>query len=352
MNGLSYPIVIERSVRTPLRAFLKNRESRFVVLCDANVRTLAEDLTRGRRGCLAVLPFRLGEKQKRLETAEKILAALVQAGADRETLIVGVGGGVASDLFGLCASLYMRGISYVHVATSLVAMVDAAIGGKTGVDLQAGKNLAGTFSDPEAVFVHVDALQTLPFRHVRDGLAEMIKHAIIEGGEVFESLETLAPHAFSRWPWETVIADSIAVKSMVVREDREERGARELLNLGHTFAHAIERSSEYRVSHGAAVSIGLRAAGLLALETGRFSDADHLRVLTLLALLQMPAHTREPMHRMFEAMRTDKKSRNGALRFVVPRAIGDVEYGVSVRDSEVRRVLERITRPPGADEFR
>ena len=349
---LGYPIVVERSVRNHLRALLEQNGSRFAVLCDANVEQYARELTRGLRGRLVLFPVRLGERRKRLATAEEVLRALVRAGVDRESVIVGVGGGVASDLFGFVSSIYMRGVRYVHVGTSLVAMVDAAVGGKTGVDLAEGKNLAGTFRDPVGVFAHIDALATLPYRHLREGLAEMVKHAIIEGGEPFESLETLAPHAFRRWPWETVVADSVKVKTSIVAEDREERGIRELLNLGHTFGHAIEQASDYRVSHGAGVSIGLRAAGLLALRSGRFTREEHLRVLTLLALLKLPMWTKVSPTRIFAAMAADKKKRNGHLRFVLPRAIGDVEYGVRVPDAAVKRVLARIAQPPGGAEFR
>jgi 3-dehydroquinate synthase len=346
-------IVVAGSAREPLRRFMRDRHiTRYLVACDRNVLHYAQQLTAGIPGRLALLPFALGERRKRFATVEAVLEALLRAGADRTTTIIGVGGGVAGDLFGFAASVYMRGVPYIHVSTSLVAMVDAAIGGKTGVDLRAGKNLAGTFSDPIAMFAHIDALQTLPYRHLREGLAEMVKHGVIEGGEVFESLETLAPHPFSRWPWESVVADSQNVKRAIVSDDRLEHGLRETLNLGHTFGHAIEKASNYRVSHGAAVAIGLRAAGLLALRTGRFSREEHLRVITLLALLRMPLWTRESPASMFAAMSADKKKRNGRLRFVLPRAIGDVEYGIGVPERSVRAVLERITAPPGGEEFR
>ena len=346
-------IVVAGSAREPLRRFVRERHiTRFVVLCDANVLPYARSLTNGIAGRLALLPFALGERRKRLATLETVLDALVKSGADRTTTLVGVGGGVASDLFGFAASVYMRGVPYVHVATSLVAMVDAAIGGKTGVDLRSGKNLAGTFSDPIAMFAHVDALRSLPYRHLREGLAEVVKHGIIEGNDLFDALETLAPHAFWRWPWETVVSDAQAVKRAIVSDDRLEHGIRETLNLGHTFGHAIERASDYRVSHGAAVSIGLRAAGLLALRTGRFSREGHLRVITLLTLLRMPLWTRESPSCVFDAMTADKKKRAGKLRFVLPREIGDVEYGAVVPERSVRAVLERITQPPGGNEFR
>lgn len=346
-------VVVEGSVREPLRRFAADRGiDRFAVLCDANLAVQADRVTRGMRGRLGVFAVPLGEKRKTLATVQQVLQTLMAAGADRGTVIIGVGGGVASDLFGFCASIFMRGVPYIHVATSLVAMIDAAIGGKTGVDLPAGKNLAGTFSDPIATFAWIDALQTLPYRHLREGLAEMVKHGIIEGGDLFESLETLAPHAFWRWPWEHMVAEAQRVKIAIVNDDREERGMREVLNLGHTFGHAIERASGYRVSHGAGVSIGLRAAGLLALKTGRFSREEHLRVITLLTLLKLPLVTREAPDAVHRAMFADKKKRANRLRFVLPQAIGDVEYGITPGDRAVRAVLSRIVRLPGGDEFR
>lgn len=352
-DDLGYPIVVAQSVREPLHAFFAERGiERSVVLCDRSVLGYARELTRGIPGRIGLLAFDLGERRKRLQTLEEILEALVRSGADRGTTVLGVGGGVASDIFGFAASVYMRGVPYAHVSTSLVAMVDAALGGKTGVDLPAGKNLAGTFSDPIGVFAHVRALRTLPFRNVREGLAETLKHALIEGGELFDALETLAPHPFALWPWETIVAQSLAVKVMIVNDDRTERGARETLNLGHTFGHAIERASRYRVSHGAGVAIGLRAAGLLALRTGRWSRGEHLRLLALLSLLGMPLAMRERPGEVFAAMAADKKARSGRLRFVLPRSIGDVEYGVEVSGAAVRAVLARCAQPPGECEFR
>ncbi len=349
---LGYPVVVADSGYDQLRAFLRGRAAPFVVLCDANVADMADQLTRRMPQRRAFRAFALGERRKRMVTVERVLGELIAAGADRGTVAVGVGGGVAGDLFGFAASIYMRGIPYVHVATSLVAMVDAAIGGKNGVDLAAGKNLAGTFRDPIAVFACTAALRTLPYRHLREGLAEMIKHGIIEGGEVFQSLETLAPHPFWRWPWESIVSDSISVKATIVREDPHERGARERLNLGHTFAHGLEGASDYRVSHGAAVSVGLRAAGLLALQSGTYSREDHLRVLTLLTLLRMPLRTAQAPARVFRTMQADKKKRNNTLRFVLPRRIGEVEFGIKVPESAVLHVLERITQVPGGGEFR
>lgn len=347
-DALGYPI-LSGEIRSELRRFVQAH--RPIVLLDAGARPALPALG-ALRGARGVIEVRLGEPRKRLSTVEEVLDRLVAAGADRGTTVLGIGGGVAGDLFGLSAALFMRGVPYAHVATTLVAMVDAAVGGKTGVDLATAKNAAGRFSDPAAVFVPVDALRTLPYFRLREGLAEMVKHGVIAGGSVFETLERLSPHAFWRWPWARIVPASIAVKTGIVARDRLESGPREVLNLGHTFAHAIETASGYRVSHGAAVSVGLRAAGLLALRTGRFSREEHLRVISLLTLLRLPLATAQSPRAVLDAMRADKKRRDGVLRFVLPRAIGDVEYGVRAGDRTVRAVLERITRLPGDDEFR
>jgi len=346
-TDLRYPICIGDDTRPAIATFLEHRAQRFIVLADEqrDVARLARDIARF-SGAMCVLTVPLGEARKRMATVESVHDALLAAGAGRDTLIVGVGGGVASDLFGFCAATYMRGVPYLHVATTLVAMVDAAVGGKTGVDLRAGKNIVGSFSDPVAVFAHTGALQTLPYRQLREGLAEVLKAAIIEGHELFESIETLAPHAFWRWPWLEIVAEAIKVKTMIVADDRQEAGMRELLNLGHTFGHALETASSYRVSHGVGVALGLRAAGLLALRTGRYSEEEHYRVLATIALLGMPLCTSVGVDAALAAMQSDKKKRAGKLRFVLPRTIGDVEYGVEVPERTVRGVLAQLRRSP------
>jgi 3-dehydroquinate synthetase len=346
-EDLGYPIVVAQDVRPELTAFVRKHGPCAAVICDANrhVTAIASGVAEavGRRPLLA---FKLGEAHKRLRTVERVLDAMLEAGVERTGLVIGVGGGIASDLFGFAGATYMRGVRYVHVATSLVAMVDAAIGGKTGVNLHGGKNLAGSFRDPVGVFCEVRALRTLPARALREGLAEVVKAAIIEGGELFEWLEELSPHSPRAWPWEKLIAEALNVKTMSVADDRLESGAREVLNLGHTFAHAIERASNYRVTHGEAVALGLRAAGLLALQTGRFSEAEQLRVLALLTLLRLPLTTSLEPDAIVAAMRHDKKTRLGRQRFVLPRAIGDVEYGVECASASVRAVLRRLREPP------
>jgi 3-dehydroquinate synthase len=351
-DELGYPVVIDARVDEHVQAFVRAGGYRKVILlADRNLEARATPLARSLRAHLVSLP--LGERRKNARTLSALWERLAALGAERGTLVIGVGGGVAGDLFGFAAATYMRGVPYAHVATSLVSMVDASIGGKTGIDLAAGKNLAGAFRDPRAVFCDIGALATLPDRQIREGLAEVVKHGVLEGGDAFSSLETLAPHPFAKWPWEAIVADSVRIKAAIVNDDKLEHGARELLNLGHTFAHAIEQVTSYRTAHGAAVAIGLRAAGLLALRTGRYSEADHLRVLSLLALLRLPlVAPTDDVDGLLAAMAGDKKTRDGTVRFVVPRAIGDVEFGVSVPKRTVRAVLNRLHEGPGSAEFR
>jgi 3-dehydroquinate synthase len=354
LDELGYPIVVADDVAPEVARFASKGGYRHaIVLCDEHVAGRARRLARALRPPAKVVGFTLGERRKNLRTLERVLDALAEEGTERTSLVIGVGGGVATDLFGFAAATYMRGVPFVAVATSLVAMVDAAIGGKTGVDLRAGKNLAGAFKDPVAVFCDLGALRTLADREMSEGLAELVKHAIIEGDETFDGLEVLAAHPLRKWPWEEVVSNSLRVKAMIVADDRLERGAREVLNLGHTFGHAIEQASGFRISHGSAVAVGLRAAGLLALRTGRFSSSEHMRVLSLLALLRLPLATPvRDVDRLLRAMSADKKVRDGDLRFVLPRALGDVEFGVKAPARSVRAVLERIGAAPEAREFR
>jgi 3-dehydroquinate synthetase len=346
-DDLQYPIFVAQDPREALRSFLETGGRLAAILSDVNppVRGVAREIA-ATSDRAPVLAFTLGESHKRLSTVERVVDAMLAGGVERGSLVVGVGGGVAADLFGFACATYMRGVRYAHVATSLVAMVDAAIGGKTSVNVRDGKNIAGAFRDPVAVFCHAGSLRTLPEAGFAEGLAEIVKAAVIEGGEFFDRLEELSGDPLRRWPWVEVISTAIKVKTMAVADDRLEAGARATLNLGHTFAHAIERASRYRVAHGKAVALGLRAAGLLAIRTGRFSRPEHLRVLTLLTLAGLPLQTAVAPEAILAAMRSDKKKSGGRLRFVLPNAIGDVEYGIECSPRSVQAVLERLRYPP------
>ena len=343
---LGYPVVIGFGALDRVAAIARQRgHHRAVVLADVNVESYARRVAASFGGEVPLRTFTLGEERKTLTTLGSVYDALAELEVDRGTLVVGVGGGVAGDLFGFAAATFMRGVPFLNVATSLVAMVDAAIGGKTAIDLPAGKNLAGAFADPVAVVSDVRALETLPAAQIREGLGEMVKHAVLDGEEAFAQLERWASEPFERWPWAELIERNVGVKTAVVARDRLELGDRELLNLGHTFAHAFERDSRYALSHGNAVALGLRAAGIAARTWGPWSDRDQQRLVALLRALELPtSYGGLDAGGVLSAMRADKKRREGRLRFVLPRALGDVVSGIEIGDAVVREAVERCTR--------
>lgn len=283
-----------------------------------------------------------GEAAKSLGTVVRIYAAALEAGLDREGTIVALGGGVVGDTAGFAAASYLRGIRLVQVPTTLLAMVDAAIGGKTGVNLPAGKNLAGAFKQPALVLADPALLASLPERELRGGLAEVVKAALIGEPLLFEDLEQAgAPAPGDAAAWSGLVLRAARVKAGIVGADPVERGPRLWLNLGHTFAHALERAGNYRLPHGEAVAVGLVAAARLAAHLELLADpALPGRVEALLARLGLPTRWGGPaVEAVLEAMRPDKKRREGRLRFVLPVALGAVQVHEAVPEALVRAVL-------------
>ncbi len=300
-----------------------------------------------------VLAVPAGERSKRFATLERALEFLAASGLDRGSCLVALGGGVVGDLGGLAASLYMRGIACVQAPTTLLAQVDASVGGKTAIDLEAGKNLAGTFHQPVAVFADTGTLATLPEIEIRSGLGEVVKCALIEGEEALLSLERAAPAIRAREPgvFDAIVERCVRLKAEIVRRDPRESGERKALNLGHTFAHAIERAAGYgEVPHGIAVAVGIGLALRLARETNRLEDATlPERVESLLRALDLPRdlpglrreHPEVPGARAIAlAMRNDKKGAAGVPRFVLPRRAGSVERDVEVGAASLESVFD------------
>jgi len=297
-----------------------------------------------------------GEGAKTFAVLEELLEALASAGLDRRSTLVAFGGGTVGDLTGLAASLYMRGIEVVQCPTTLLAQVDASVGGKTAVNLAAGKNLAGTFHQPRAVFADTELLATLERHELASGLGEVVKTALIGGQALLGTVERAAEALVARdaGALAEVVEGCVRVKASVVASDERERGGREVLNLGHTFAHAVERVAGYgAIPHGVAVACGL----VLALETARASglleDGDLVaRTAALLRQLGLPvdldelrstyATALEPRE-LVEAMRTDKKGRAGVARLVLPRAAGAIAHGVEVPEAHLLAVLSDAT---------
>lgn len=293
-----------------------------------------------------VILFDDREAAKNLSTVEEICRALIRAGADRQATLVAAGGGVIGDVAGFAAASYLRGVRLVHVPTTLVAQVDSAIGGKTGVNLPEGKNLVGAFYQPDLVIADPVTLKTLPGREYRSGLYEVIKYGVIGDAGLFHLCERDLDKLLRRdaVTLDAVIPRCIAAKARVTSLDEREAGLRETLNFGHTFAHALESLTRYRVfRHGEAVGWGMIAAALLGLAATGFSPEDTARVIRLVRNVgPLPALPRISAAQLLAGMRSDKKSRDGRLRFVLPLKIGQVRIGVNVPDALVTPVWREL----------
>ena len=283
------------------------------------------------------------ESAKNLRTVETLTRALVKSGADRKSLLVAVGGGVVGDVAGFVAASYLRGIALVHVPTTVVAQVDSSVGGKTGVNLPEGKNLVGAFYPPRCVLTDSEALRTLPDREFRGGLAEVIKHSVIADARMFCYLEKNIAKVLrrNRAALEYLIPRNVQIKTDVVARDERESGLREILNFGHTFAHALESVTKYRrYQHGEAVAWGMMAAALLGHEAGVTQADDVSRIVALVRRIgPLPPWPRVPAKSLIDLMRSDKKARDGNLRFVLAPRIGKARSYDNVPLDAVERVL-------------
>jgi 3-dehydroquinate synthase len=283
------------------------------------------------------------ESAKNLRTVEGLCRTLTQSGADRKSLLVAVGGGVVGDVAGFVAAAYLRGIAVVHVPTTVVAQVDSSIGGKTGVNLPEGKNLVGAFYPARLILSDPELLGSLPEREFRGGLAEIIKHAIIADAKMFAYLETHMEEVERRGRavLAYLIPRNVEIKAQIVSRDERESGLREILNFGHTFAHALESVTHYkRYRHGEAVAWGMMVAALLGHETGITSADDVSRIVSLVRCMgPLPPWPRVAPKALINAMRSDKKSRDGHLRFVLTPRIGKAASYDRIPLDAVERVL-------------
>ncbi|MSR32413.1 MAG: 3-dehydroquinate synthase [Gemmataceae bacterium] len=296
----------------------------------------------GLRAGIFLLPS--GEGQKCLESASRLYDQLAQFHADRKTVVIPVGGGVTGDLGGFAAATFNRGIPLFMVPTTLLAMVDSSVGGKTGINHPMGKNLIGAFHQPAGVAIDMEVLSTLGEREYRSGLAEVVKYGMILDAPFFEFLETAAPALLQRKPLELarVIRRSCELKALVVSQDeREETGLRAILNLGHTFAHAFETVLGYGAwLHGEAVASGMVCATRLAFLRGLIEEKYLLRAVSLLKALQLPVDPPSASaEKLLAVMRSDKKSVQGRLRLILPVKPGEAALFDCVSEAEVRKVL-------------
>lgn len=289
-----------------------------------------------------------GEKHKNIVTATRICEELVKLGADRGSVLIAFGGGVIGDVAGFVAAIFLRGVDYVQIPTTLLAQIDSSVGGKTGVNLRSGKNLVGAFHHPRYVLADPEVLRTLPERELRAGLYEAIKCGVIRRPELFEFIETNRERLMKKdaTVLSEMVRQCVAIKASVVIQDERESGLRRILNFGHTAGHALEAETKYkRFLHGEAVAWGMRAATMIAEERGLLPKAGATRIHTLIRDFgKLPPLPRIPPARLSQRLLADKKTRAGVVHFVLPERIGSVRIVDDVAVEAVSRALEQLRR--------
>ena len=343
----SYEVTIEAGIRNKineelLKIGVKNNRKILVIsnkeISDLYIEEFLKPLKRNNYQ-VQIFLIKAGELHKNVETLIEIYNFAFEFGLDRNSLIIALGGGIVGDITGLAAATWLRGIDYIQIPTTLLSMVDSSVGGKTAVNHPKGKNLIGAFHQPKAVFIDPDTLKTLPQREFNAGMAEVIKYGVIKDKKLFEFLENeknknklinLENECLIK-----IINSSIKTKSHIVSKDEQEHGIRAILNYGHSFGHVIENLCGYgEFLHGEAISIGMKIAGRIALEKGLWSNEEFIRQDNLLKSYSLP--TKIPKINKKEVITIlmgDKKVRDGKMRFILPKGIGEVDIYDDIVDS-------------------
>ena len=348
----AYPIHIGEDALSHLSGLIESTGQRGAIgiVTDTHVgplygaRVEAEAAKTGKR--VVVHTFAAGEEQKRLARVEEICGTFLEAGLDRASVIIALGGGVVGDVAGYAAASFMRGVPFIQIPTTIVAQVDSSVGGKTGVNHPLGKNTIGAFHQPAGVLIDMTMLRSLPPRELRAGLAEVIKHGVIRDEALFAYMEQNAAPilACDLAALETPVVRSCEIKAGVVASDEFENGARADLNYGHTFGHAIESVTEYKqFLHGEAIALGMCAAAFLARGLGMMDDAFVARQEACIAQYGLPTRWAAlPVEETLLAMRKDKKARAGAMKFIVAEGMGRVVQRTDVDEAQARAALEAV----------
>ena len=348
----SYPIFIGPDLLAKLGEMLKlyNLNTSGFIITDSNIDAIYGDkLTRSLSdefGSLEKYVVASGEKSKDMDTTNKILTAMLQAGLDRNAVVIALGGGVVGDLGGFVASIYKRGIRYIQVPTTLLAQVDSSIGGKTGVNHPLGKNMIGTITQPRMVWSDLSTLNSLPEREILCGLGEIIKYGIIRDADLYELIERNLEKILSldQEVLQHVVFRCSQIKADIVARDERESGLRMILNLGHTIGHALEASLGYgRISHGEGVLLGMCAEGFIADKLGLLGRQDFDRITGLINRLELTKKLPKlKSDELIQYMRGDKKAETGRIKFVLPAGIGSTVINDKVEDSLIRDSLDYL----------
>ena len=352
LDERTYPIHIGEGALDLLSTILSDLGAKgtVAIVTDSNVGPLYADRIKtiaersGVNAVTCVLPA--GEENKRLSFIEELCGSFLDANMDRTSIVIALGGGVVGDMAGFAAASFMRGIRFIQIPTTIVSQVDSSVGGKTGVNHPSGKNIIGSFHQPEAVLIEMSLLDTLPERELPAGLAEALKHGIIADSDLFEYMETNVDAILSRDydVMERCIVRSCEIKSAVVSQDELEHGLRATLNYGHTFGHGIEAVTHYGIFlHGEAIGLGMHAAAVLAQDLGLVDEEFVTRQRNCIESYRLPVMWKEiPIDDTLEAMKHDKKVRAGTMKFIVPDRMGHVIQRTDVTMNQVRNALEAL----------
>ncbi len=339
-----YPISIGVGLLEQINSLIDiTKHSKAVVVTDRNIpSSLVKNLQSALPITNTVVVLDSGEQNKDLDNVKEVLKVLKDSGCDRNSLIINLGGGVISDIGGFAASIFMRGIDFVQIPTTLLAQVDASVGGKVGINFLGIKNLIGTFQQPVAVIIDIDILSTLPQREFISGFAEIIKHGLIADKKYFRIVTAKKPQDFSKLELIEIIQKSCQIKIDIVTEDEKEDGIRKLLNFGHTIGHAVEAISlqtDKPLLHGEAISIGMFVEGQISKLLGLLSDEENKIIEQSLIKAGLPTTLVVPVDEVLEKMKSDKKNIKGETKFTLLEGIGKAVINKTVDESVIRKAL-------------
>ena len=350
LKGNSYEIVIDRKLLDKISLDLKKKPigNRYLIITDSNVKKLFGNklLALMKKSNLQVdlISFKAGEQSKTLKTFEELIEKTQKLGLDRKSAIIALGGGVVGDIAGFVAASYMRGINYVQVPTSLLAMIDSSIGGKVAVDKPKGKNMIGAFHQPKKVYIDVSLLKNLPKKELINGLAEIIKHALIKDKTLFKYIKRNLNKILNKN--ETTLIELIKrnceIKARIVEQDEKESGPRKLVNYGHTIGHALETLTNYKkYSHGEAIAIGMAVEALIANKIGMLPKKELTEQNTLLKKTGLSITVPKiDTNKIIQTLKKDKKVAGGKIEFVLLEKIGKAQYGIKTSNKIIRQAIE------------
>lgn len=345
--NLSYPIYIGQNILKDLQQlFPLHTYSKIVVISDQNVIAALGQKFRSnlnfKHEHIIVPP---GEKEKNIHTVIMIWQKLLEAGCDRKSLVINIGGGVISDMGGFAASTYMRGIDFINIPTTLLSQVDASVGGKTGIDFSEIKNLIGTFQQPKAVIIDIETLKTLPDRQFIEGFGEIIKHGLIRDKKYYQFVTSKKPKEFTDKELISIIESSCEIKSDIVRNDEKENGARKLLNFGHTLGHAVETESlqtENPLFHGEAIALGMIAEAKISQLKNFITNKTVTEIIQNIKNAGLPVKIKINTENVLKIIESDKKKSFGKIKWTLLKETGKAVIDQEVNETVIKEALEII----------